>query len=413
MKFLMFIFISLFLLSCSPENKKSINPLGFIEKINPLWTTVLLDDFNNGIGIQGNTHAMNNGNVVLFNGVKNTFQTLNGLDVNTGKIIWTFDKDMVRNGNFVHDHFYSNGNYTIFKSLKDYYIFNISNGRYQKETSQISYVSVYGLQNNFYIPMEFSDSLNNTYYCVTKGDFLNLDGIQKISCPIYSIKASTPLGRYSFMRNTVPFEQSGNRLILMAYSVAKSNGSQGMASYWSLYNETKENWIFDSVRIEDSITGPHDAFYYNSKFYITDQTNLYCYSSLDAELLWQKEFPAQIDAMNIIEEHNKIVINCVNYTSYCINADSNTQIWQENTAASTSNIHYQDGVVYFIGGDTGKLHALDINTGKHYWKVVVPHLDGPGSSFSKHVGGMPAQNGKKGKIFTSSFTRAYCFEAVN
>jgi len=117
--------------------------------------------------------------------------------------------------------------------------------------------------------------------------------------------------------------------------------------------------------------------------------------------------------MNVIEDHNKIIINCVNYTSYCINADSNTQIWQENTAASTSNIYYQDGVVYFIGGDTGKLHALDINTGKHYWKVVVPHLDGPGSSFSKHVGGIPAQNGKKGKIFTSSFTRAYCFEAVN
>jgi len=404
----------LILIICSCKLNDDINnPNDFIETLKPIWATVLLDDFDFGTGIQGRTLGVNNGEVVLFNGVKNTFQTLNGLDVNTGEIIWTFEEDNVRNGNFSYYYNPSNncfGNENIFfQSVDIGYFFNIKSGSFTK----------FNLNDNYSQFLLNSTCINEKYFlrqreviengfrtCLFYNAYSSFDDLIKL-CPKLDYNKANSLNNFGGVNYYIPFKENTDILIFILYTQAVPK-----QYYWGLYNETDNKWIFDSVKIGNSTTAGFTE-YYNRKFYVTDQTNIYCYSRKTAELLWQKEFPAQIDAMNIIEDHNKIIINCVNYTSYCINADSNTQIWQENTAASTSNIYYQDGVVYFIGGDTGKLHALDINTGKHYWKVVVPHLDGPGSSFSKHVGGMPAQNGKKGKIFTSSFTRAYCFEAVN
>ena len=407
----------LILIICSCKLNDDINnPNDFIETLKPIWATVLLDDFDFGTGIQGRTLGVNNGEVVLFNGVKNTFQTLNGLDVNTGEIIWTFEEDNVRNGNFSYYHNPSNNcikkETIFFQNSNIGYYFSIGSGEYKKfnlNTNSSDFLLNSTCINEKYFFTEKEETVDGFKVCLAYNTYSNLANFCKL-CPSNASISSLPYN-VDGVKYYLPFVEKNNVLIFMVYSKAIKNYAT-KERYWSLYNESENKWIFDSVKIGNSTTARFTE-YYNNKFYIKDQFNIYCYSRETAALIWQEEFPAQIDALNVVEDHNKIIINCVNYTSYCINADSNTQIWQENTAASTSNIYYQDGVVYFIGGDTGKLHALDINTGKHYWKVVVPHLDGPGSSFSKHVGGMPAQNGKKGKIFTSSFTRAYCFEAVN
>ena len=202
----MFIFISLFLLSCSPENKKSINPLGFIEKINPLWTTVLLDDFNNGIGIQGRTRGINNNRVVLFNGVKNTFQTLNGLDVNTGEILWTFDEDNIRNGSFkLYETMHQNFSHTVFPADEGVYVFEIDNGNYFSFPElNASFITRFG--DDYYLSKHIQNDQGEKYGCLFKGNFFDYNYFENIICPDYSFEFLNSLGFWGYLNAICSFE---------------------------------------------------------------------------------------------------------------------------------------------------------------------------------------------------------------
>jgi outer membrane protein assembly factor BamB len=72
-----------------------------------------------------------------------------------------------------------------------------------------------------------------------------------------------------------------------------------------------------------------------------------------------------------------------------------------------------NGVVYFNGGASGRLHAIDIREGKTVWKID-PKLIGefPNEIFwGTAIYTLPGENGKKGKVISLTGNNAYCFEA--
>jgi len=88
-------------------------------------------------------------------------------------------------------------------------------------------------------------------------------------------------------------------------------------------------------------------------------------------------------------------------------------IWKTFSSGTNSEISYLNGVVYFVGGSTGKLHAIDINTGKTVWKIDAAKLGEPnGSSFrTSAVYVFPSEGDQKAKVIAFSYLNAYCFEA--
>ena len=74
---------------------------------------------------------------------------------------------------------------------------------------------------------------------------------------------------------------------------------------------------------------------------------------------------------------------------------------------------YLNGIVYFVGGSSGKLHAIDVNTGKHVWKLDALKLGEPdwGHFKTNAVYVFPAEGNKSAKVIALSHLYAYCFEA--
>ncbi|HEX9650870.1 MAG TPA: PQQ-binding-like beta-propeller repeat protein, partial [Cyclobacteriaceae bacterium] len=96
------------------------------------------------------------------------------------------------------------------------------------------------------------------------------------------------------------------------------------------------------------------------------------------------------------------------------NAWSGNLLWEEKSAGRPSELKILNGIVYFTTGGDGRLHALDIQTGKHIWKLKCPDKNyDPSYPFkSDGVAVFQGKNGKKGKIIASGFINAYCYEAI-
>jgi len=205
MKHLIISILILIICSCKPNDDVN-NPTDFIETLKPIWATVLLDDFDFGTGIQGRTLGVNNGEVVLFNGVKNTFQTLNGLDVNTGEILWTFDEDNIRNGSFkLYETMHQNFSHTVFPADEGVYVFEIDNGNYFSFPElNASFITRFG--DDYYLSKHIQNDQGEKYGCLFKGNFFDYNYFENIICPDYSFEFLNSLGFWGYLNAICSFE---------------------------------------------------------------------------------------------------------------------------------------------------------------------------------------------------------------
>ena len=74
---------------------------------------------------------------------------------------------------------------------------------------------------------------------------------------------------------------------------------------------------------------------------------------------------------------------------------------------------YLNGIVYFVGGSTGKLHAIDVRTGEHVWKINASNLEESDTSVFKTnaVYVFKAEKGNPAKVIALSHLNAYSFKA--
>jgi outer membrane protein assembly factor BamB len=68
-----------------------------------------------------------------------------------------------------------------------------------------------------------------------------------------------------------------------------------------------------------------------------------------------------------------------------------------------------------VGGGEGLLHAFDIETGRHLWKIKSPHLElNSGAWFMSKVNVVPAENStEKATVVVSSYIGAFGYEAIH
>lgn len=93
---------------------------------------------------------------------------------------------------------------------------------------------------------------------------------------------------------------------------------------------------------------------------------------------------------------------------YALDAKTGAIVWETKTSSASGDILAQNGVVYMIGLGDGKLHAIDIVSGKHIWKLTSPDYESSqtNSFFEDAVSG-DGQN-----IYVRSFLNLYCYKAA-
>ena len=74
---------------------------------------------------------------------------------------------------------------------------------------------------------------------------------------------------------------------------------------------------------------------------------------------------------------------------------------------------YLNGVIYFVGGGDGKLHAVEAATGKYLWRLESPDKAANKNAYfqSSLCAVVPGKNGAKGKVVVLTGLNAYCYEA--
>ena len=115
--------------------------------------------------------------------------------------------------------------------------------------------------------------------------------------------------------------------------------------------------------------------------YISGKNTLYCLNAADGSLVWQHRFEDHTDGFTeslfisaIIKVGNRLVISPTNSNTYCFDAFTGKQLWKKtDSASSPQNMVHHKGIIYTVGQGNGKLFAIDLETGEHYWRENPPN----------------------------------------
>ena len=153
---------------------------------------------------------------------------------------------------------------------------------------------------------------------------------------------------------------------------------------------------------------------YEDKVYFSPDQSIICLNLYTGKRLWKKDFPNGFTFSGFIIADGTLLANSEDTYLYALDPDTGQQLWKEKSSGTSSKMSHLNGVVYFVGGGDGLLHAVDIATGKHLWRIHSPDLEvNSGAWFKPRVSVLPAEReGEKGKVITSSYLSAFCYEAA-
>lgn len=138
----------------------------------------------------------------------------------------------------------------------------------------------------------------------------------------------------------------------------------------------------------------------------------YCYSVIGRRMVctelgtgkirWFQNFPGDFLFTGFIIVDGTIYANCEDTYLYAVDAETGLIKWREKSSGTSSPLFYMDGVLYYVGGGDGKLHAVEAATGKHLWKIDPPERNDYGFTRSRPTG-------FDGRLYVTSWTTAYCY----
>ena len=186
-------------------------------------------------------------------------------------------------------------------------------------------------------------------------------------------------------------------------------------SYLGLYNANTQQWVYERKLMvpPTNNSSAYEPKIYNNKLYAWVGKNIVCHNLDTGEQLWRKAFPQDFMFSGFIIEDDKIIANNEDTFTYCLNPENGNIIWKTESSGTSGRMSYLNGIVYFVGGSSGKLHAIDVSTGEHVWKIDASNLGEPsGNNFKTNaVYVFEAENGNPAKVIALSHLYAYSFEA--
>jgi outer membrane protein assembly factor BamB len=129
------------------------------------------------------------------------------------------------------------------------------------------------------------------------------------------------------------------------------------------------------------------------------------------ERVWKREFEQDFMFSGFIIEDGRLIANCEDTYTYRLDPSTGATIWRTKGAGTSSRMSYLNGVVYFVGGSTGYLHAVEAASGRVLWRIDGRRLGG-GPFTTNAVYCVPGEGGARGRVIALTNRYAYCFEAA-
>ena len=187
-------------------------------------------------------------------------------------------------------------------------------------------------------------------------------------------------------------------------------------SFIGLYNTEAEAWVYERKQLVE----PHwnagvqnTPIIYNERVYAAAGNSIVCHDVMTGDQLWRRNFEQDFLFSGFIIEDGMLLANCEDTYTYRLNPHTGATIWRTKGAGTCSRMSYLNGVVYFVGGSTGFLHALDAETGRVLWRIDARRLGEPNGNFTTNaVYCIPGEGGGRGRVVALTGRYAYCFEAA-
>jgi outer membrane protein assembly factor BamB len=350
-----------------------------------------------------------------------------GVDIQSGKISWK--QDYIRQSDFFgFQDFYKLDNIIVQRDGTNLFCLDLINGDYKwkHKMDGRAYQWPSGLDSLFFVYSV--ESYPGYAYPVSSANYGNIkDGIVHLflipdlgDLPIPDLnRVSRSIGGFRYIK---PFyDEITHEILILCYYFKNyylvDSEVQVSQSYVGLYNFSKREWIYERKALGDHnfLEGltPHvigDRFYHTLGNGVAECRNLYT-----GELVWQKvREGGYFSSFGFIIVDNKMIV-MENHGRQLIAFDiaNGNIIWSETSAPTISPMCELNGVVYYASSADGRIHAVDIETGKHIWRLISPDAkDNESDFFMRQCMAVPGKNGEKGKVIVSSYTHGYCYEAA-
>ncbi|HLO58387.1 MAG TPA: PQQ-binding-like beta-propeller repeat protein [Bacteroidales bacterium] len=415
----------IFVISCEKDPEIIKDDNGVIISQPWLWRTNLTESSLIGAIVSG--PAWYDGQVLMGAMDENNIAYLACLDIQNGKIIWK--QDYIKQYDFFSfQDFYKYDNIIVQRDGTNLFCIDLKNGEYlwKQKMEGNAWRWPSGLDSLFFV---FSVEPYPEYgYPVMSANFGSIkDGNTHLflipdlgDLPVPDLSREDFIGGFRYIK---PFyDENTHKILLLCYYekfyYLVNSETQVSQSYVGLYNFSKREWIYERKELGDhnflegltpQVIG--DRFYHTLGNGLAECRNLYT-----GELVWRKKWEGGFFSPIgfIIVDNKMIVMENNGRQLIAIDIVNGNILWHETSAPTISPMVTLNGVVYYASSADGRIHAVDIETGKHLWRLISPDAKNNESDFfMRQCMAVPDKNGGKGKIIVSSYSHGYCYEAAN
>jgi outer membrane protein assembly factor BamB len=405
------LFKLIYLLSLVYATSCSLIGIGRDEIDNNLYPK--LWEYNFEIGYFSTINPILNGNRVIYSSLDErrtdfmASSTLEALDKENGKHIWKWDGMTNKPSEkfYFEDRYYVSNSILYISSGVDYAI-NLENGitnNYLNDNKSGGQ-AFFGNGNEIY--SIFNNSVNNSN---TVGTIIKRMNTVAFSWKTIFENNFTDSSVISFSQ--ILFDDLNPNLLYLPFTF----GYFGLENFYPglmIYSLSESKIILEKLI---PISGSKHfidnlSIIDKDKIYIPAYGKIICINKNTGELLWQNNVNGNTSSSGILFPENNLLYVNTEFGVYCINPETGAVIWSKlngEKEGNSSRMQYHNGVIYYIGG--GMFHARDANTGEKLLFFEAPSFAKDGGAFFQPVMTIDQENDK---IYTASYTHAYCYPTL-
>ncbi len=410
--------------SCNRDEESFFDKDGVAIKLPHLWKTSISN--NNYLAeVSIATPIIYNENNFLLGGNKDGSRKIISLNSLDGKVNWEWGdllslwtdptyKDPIE---IVRKTYFQNNERLFFNYSTSSYCIDLATGqslwKYKSFRSRTSNNT--GIDNSYITSGANYEPLDDEKIYI--GDLTSSAEEQLLLTPEYTLVDNPPTNAQGGLNSMKTFKSEGDTYL--AFGIENpytdfTNAGWGLTEL-NLYNITQSKYEYKKVVVNPNreTRGVGDLLYQAPNLYFQSSNYIHGVDAMTGEELWRTYLGTSPLTSRMILVDNKLFSACEDRFLYCVDITNGNMLWKEQNTGTCSELSYLNGVVYYLGGGDGLLHAVDAETGKHLWKVKSPDLGAnSGAWFYGVCVAVPGKNGKKGVVVATTGLHAYGYEAI-
>jgi PQQ-like domain len=341
---------------------------------------------------------------------------LNAVDIETGTELWKWNDIYQPPTEKMHIKFYyEHDGIMAYIVGSRHYAIDLETGQtFWKIRRDESYDNeMEGLGSAYFIMGQPTDTLlGYDTQVVFRGD-IETGEIERILVPNF-MTDHVQANRLGLVGSVIPFVEGSDTMLLVGWQDIYPNWH--FVSYLGLYNLTQKEWVYEKSQLNEPAQNGvllQPITMYEGKAYMNVGYDLICHDVWTGEQIWKHSFTRDFLFSGFLVEDGRVIANCEDKVLYCYDADSGSLLWKGEGAGTSSRLEgrYLNELVYFSGGSSGFIHAVDARNGQTLWKLDPTKMGGGYDFWKPDIYVVPRKNGEKGKVIALTPMKAYCFEA--